>query len=96
MCTLWQGQRRRSLVQIAMLKKAVKQFAHPPRKIMDQVAGWTMRAPKRISASVASSLQVHLQGRFYVYQARESLLNKVNAAHNYNFKAGSSYPSKQN
>lgn len=75
-------------MQIAMLKKAVKQFVHPPRKVLDQVSGWTMRAPKQTSSPAPSSLQVLLTGRFYIYQVRESILKKVNEANNYNYKAG--------
>ena len=86
--------KRRSLVQVAMLKKAVKQLVHPSREILHQVSGWTMRAPKKTEAAAPSSLQVLLAGKFYVYQVSESRLKKVNEKHNYNYKADCSYPAR--
>ena len=82
-----QETKRRNLVQVAMLKSAVKQFVHPSWSVIQEAGGWTMRAPPKSDSKAPSSLQVLLLGRFYVYQASESRLKKVNEAQNMNFKA---------
>ena len=75
-------------MQVAHLKKAVKQFVHPKREVIEAAGGWTMRAPPKSDAAAPSSLQVLLTGRFYVYQASERRVRKVNKEHEMNYKAG--------
>lgn len=70
-----------------MLKSTQKQFVHPSWKVIQEAGGWTMRAPPKSDSPAPSSLQVLLSGRFYVYQASDSRLKKVNAALNLNYKA---------
>ena len=77
------------MIQVALLKQAVKQFAHPTRDLIERASSWTMRPPRKADSPCPSSLQVLLSGRFYIYQASESRVQKLNREQNMEYEAGS-------
>ena len=76
------------MVQVAMLKKAERQFVHPSREAIEKASSWTMRPPRKTDSKAPSSLQVLLKGQFYIYQAVESRVKKVNEVRGLEHKVG--------
>ena len=57
-------QKESKLLEIALLKECVKQFAHPPRCKLASLASWTLRPPKASASEKPRNIGVLLQGQF--------------------------------